>query len=306
MNAPSEPFTIEPPRREERSLVIDLLVSQRPEYERQAHRNELEKRFADAHLPNGGLFVARRGNKVVGTAWGQELPGRCAVFWPPSTIADEPESTADGLSAHVLDYLRSQNICLAQALLETDQGLPAQRLRRAGFRYITDLLYLVSGRDRFPTEQPATPLCFEPWNEQRHAYRMAQIVEATYEQTLDCPEFNGLRDIADVLDGYRAIGQSGCRQWLIVRHAGQDVGCLLLADHPDHDQWELVYMGLRSEARGRGWGIDMVRYAQWLAFCAGRKRLVLAVDVNNHPAKRMYAEAGFSSWDQRAIFIRSI
>ena len=75
---------------------------------------------------------------------------------------------------------------------------------------------------------------------------------------------------------------------------GVDVGCLLIADWPQNDQWELIYMGVVPEARGRGYGVAVVRQAQWLAGCAGRQRLVLAVDTANEPAMRVYAAAGFS------------
>ena len=40
---------------------------------------------------------------------------------------------------------------------------------------------------------------------------------------------------------------------------------LLLADHPKARHWELMYMGLVPEVRGRGWGRQIARYAQWLA-----------------------------------------
>jgi GNAT superfamily N-acetyltransferase len=91
---------------------------------------------------------------------------------------------------------------------------------------------------------------------------------------------------------------------LIVRHADQDVGCLILADHPRYENMELVYMGVVPEGRGQGWGIEVVRHAQRLARRAGRQRLVLAVDASNQPAIRMYASAGFQAWDQRRVYYR--
>jgi len=130
------------------------------------------------------------------------------------------------------------------------------------------------------------------------------VLEATYEQTLDCPVLNGVRQIEDVLVGYRSTGAFSPDYWLIVRHGGKDVGCLLLADHPQHDNIELVYMGVMSSLRGRGWGIQITRQAQWLTRRAGRRRLVLAVDAANTPAVRMYAEAGFQTWDRRSVYLR--
>jgi ribosomal protein S18 acetylase RimI-like enzyme len=82
------------------------------------------------------------------------------------------------------------------------------------------------------------------------------------------------------------------------------VGCLLLGEDAAGAQWELVYMGVVPEARGRGIGLDLTRHAQWVARAAGCARMVLAVDATNAPALAVYAAAGFSSWDHRSVFLR--
>jgi ribosomal protein S18 acetylase RimI-like enzyme len=115
---------------------------------------------------------------------------------------------------------------------------------------------------------------------------------------------NGVRSIADVLDGYRAYGVFNPKLWLIARHADSDVGCLILADHPRHGNLELVYMGVVPECRGRGWGGTLARQAQWMARTLGRPRLVLAVDAANQPAIAAYVAAGFQAWDRRRAMVR--
>ena len=93
----------------------------------------------------------------------------------------------------------------------------------------------------------------------------------SYEGTLDCPALNGVRDLPDVLASYRACGEfDPAERWFIACRGERDVGCLLLADHPDADQWEIVYVGLVPEERGRGSGLALTRHAQWLARQAGR------------------------------------
>jgi ribosomal protein S18 acetylase RimI-like enzyme len=94
------------------------------------------------------------------------------------------------------------------------------------------------------------------------------------------------------------------QRWLIVGEGRHDIGCLLLADYPRDDQWELVYMGLVREARGRGLGAAIVRHAQWLARQAERSRLVLAVDADNWPAIAVYVACGFVTWDHRSVYVR--
>jgi ribosomal protein S18 acetylase RimI-like enzyme len=113
-----------------------------------------------------------------------------------------------------------------------------------------------------------------------------------------------VRDLEHVINGYQGTGEYRPENWLFVRHDGEDVGVLLLADHPKGRHWELMYMALVPEARGRGWGRQITRYAQWLARGAGVERLVLAVDAANFPAVKMYHDAGFELWDQRSVYVR--
>ncbi len=178
-------------------------------------------------------------------------------------------------------------------------------LRDAGFQPMATLLYLLCPQSEMPAERPAGPLEFEPFDPDQQD-RLAQLVEATYADTLDCPMLNGLRSMDDTLTGYQSTGVFDPQRWLLVRHEGRDVGCLLLADHPPHDNWELVYMGLVPSARGNRWGQAVVRQAQWLTRQAGRQRLVLAVDAANHPAVAMYTAVGFRTFGRRRVYLKSL
>jgi ribosomal protein S18 acetylase RimI-like enzyme len=196
-------------------------------------------------------------------------------------------------------------------------------LRDAAFQPMATLLYLMCLESDLPADCPFGPLEFNPFDAagpgtvrdhpgdgarvaQDGRDRLAQLVEATYADTLDCPMLNGLRGMEDVLAGYETTGVFDPRRWLIVRHQDCDVGCLLLADHPQHDNWELVYMGLVPSARGNGWGRAIVRHAQWLTGQAGRQRLVLAVDAANHPAVAMYTCEGFRAFGRRRVYLKAV
>src|SRR5262249_26485200 len=76
----------------------------------------------------------------------------------------------------------------------------------------------------------------------------AQVLQRTYEETLDCPEVGGVRTIAEVLEGHRAQGTSGSANWWLARLGGQPAGVLVLADLGG--EWELAYMGGGAAARG--------------------------------------------------------
>ena len=67
---------------------------------------------------------------------------------------------------------------------------------------------------------------------------------------------------------------------------------------------EKFLVGVVPFARGRSWGMDITRHAQWLTSRAGRPRLVLAVDAANEPAISMYAALGFRAWDRRTLYLK--
>jgi ribosomal protein S18 acetylase RimI-like enzyme len=226
-----------------------------------------------------------------------------ASLWPPVAKDDAPETTNDALLSAMVQWLGRQDVRLAQVLLPVDASRQRAQFAAHGFDHLADLFYMVSLSAGFPEHEPQSALQFQPVSATEPA-RLAEIVERTYERTLDCPQLNGVRDITDVLAGYRACGEFDPRHWLIVCAGGVDIGCLLLADHAADDQWEIVYAGLVPAARGRGYGRLMARHAQFLARAAARARLVLAVDATNIPAVKMYERAGFVAWDRRSALVR--
>jgi ribosomal protein S18 acetylase RimI-like enzyme len=176
-------------------------------------------------------------------------------------------------------------------------------LTHVNFRHLADLLYLTCEASRFAHSPPSTELQFVAYDGTQRA-RLMRLIERSYESTLDCAALNGVRDVDNVVTGYQATGSYRPENWQLVRAHGEDVGVLLLANHPQAGHWELMYTGLIPEARGRGWGRQVTQYAQWMAYRAGVERIVLAVDSVNEPAIRMYRSAGFEMWDKRGVYVR--
>jgi ribosomal protein S18 acetylase RimI-like enzyme len=256
--------------------------------------------------PRDGWFLAWCAGQPVGSVLADYLAGRAGALWAPRVaLGDMPSrrSAADLLLSKAIDYLRSRDASIVQAQLEAHSGEPAQVLRAGGFEPFCELMYLSSEAQDFSTAPPAARLRFEPYSRANHA-RLVRVVEETYRDTFDCPRLNGLRDVEDVLEGYKAIGQFDASRWFIVRHEARDVGCLLLTAYHEPPFWELVYQGIVPWARGRGLGADVTRHAQWLAGQAGVEQLVLAVDAANDPALAVYAAAGFRAWESRWMFVR--
>lgn len=254
-------------------------------------------------LSQDGILQACRGGRLVGASFTQVLLGRTANFWPPQALSSEPRETVQRLIGAAIDWMRGAGVRVAHALLE---GRPhpsdVMRLEEAGFARLAELYYLLSEEEDFPAEPPAGPLLFEPYTPEKYE-RLCQIVEQTYEATRDCPGLDGVRNAAEVLEGYGALGDPPPQHWMFVRDGRRDVGCLLIGDHPEHENCELTYMGLSRSARGNRWGLQIARQAQWVARRLGRPRLVLAVDAGNGPARRAYARAGFRGFDRRQVYI---
>ncbi len=288
-------------------LVFSRLDRQPRKLQVAAALEEIERTGKEHQI----LLAAWRGKSLVAAIWLQIQPGSVGSLWPPGLLAGEPAATALTLIDLAAAKAETTGVQLLQSLLETDSGPEAAWLKQCGFHRATDLLYLVSPRNKFPTAAPTNELIFEPLVEidrsNSHFGRLAEIVERTYDGTLDCPAVQGVRSINDVLASYRAVGVFDPERWFMVRKtcSEDDIGCLLLTDHSAQNHWELVYMGIVPEARGRGFGLEIVRHAQWLCGNSRAERLVLAVDAANTPAISAYAAAGFETWDRRSVFLRS-
>jgi len=250
------------------------------------------------------LYVALRDGRLTGAAWGQRQAGNIAVFWPPQLASGEHAATADQLAEAVVGALDRSAIEMMQVVLPAIDDSVIELLNHVGFRHLADLIYLTCEANRFPSSRSAaSELEFVAYDDaQRH--RLETLIERTYEGSLDCAALNGARSIDEVVNGYQATGMFRPENWLFVRHDRADVGVLLMADHAAAGHWELMYMGLTPEARGRGWGGQITRHAQVLAGRAKVQRIVVAVDEKNIPALRMYGRTGFEAWDRRTVYIR--
>jgi ribosomal protein S18 acetylase RimI-like enzyme len=123
------------------------------------------------------------------------------------------------------------------------------------------------------------------------------IIEATYIETLDVPELNGLRNIGNTLEGY-ASTQPRMTQpripvtWWVIQDGRVNIGCLLLT--PNDDQHcELTYLGLAPTSRGKGYSHAIMDHLDRWATSHGVERITLAVDIRNTPAIRLYQSRGF-------------
>ncbi len=246
-----------------------------------------------------GLLVSDLQESIPAVVWVQLIAGRTAVVWLP----DDSHPDAQALMQEASDFLDQQEVVLAQVLLPQDSPYNTQVLAAGGFTKLADLVYLAVPSDRFPTTQPDSSLKLHP-RAGDDPEKLGALLLQTYEDSLDCPQLNGVRSSDDVLEGYRLQGHHDPACWFIAKHAGQEVGVLLLSEHPENATWELVYMGIVASMRGRGFGRQIVQIALWEARRRAAQQMVLAVDAANPKALGIYTAAGFEPWDGRIVYAR--
>jgi ribosomal protein S18 acetylase RimI-like enzyme len=237
---------------------------------------------------------------MLGATWLEIRPGRVASVWPPGLAEGTDESVANRLLNHAVSQSLEAGALIVQSLVADQNCRDAQWLCASGFQHTTDVLCMDCDSNKFPRQSPLSELEFEPYSE-ADLSRWNAVVLASYEKSQDCPKMQTVRPIADVLASYRAVGRFSPNHWFLARYGGRDVGCVLVTQHLNQD-WELAYLGVVPEARGRGFGLKLVRRAQWLAAEGGGTHLSLAVDANNAPAIAVYRAAGFTFLEPHSVY----
>jgi mycothiol synthase len=265
--------------------ALELLFSALPPGQRE---RQMADAFAAAERKEFSLdhlIVAMDGKQVVGTVLAVLRPGGATFLWPP--VARE------GAHANAISL----------ALLQSVDARGRAILDRGGFPYVTDLVLL--SRSLLANLPPSTGMNLAPlvYSDASHS-SFAHLVERTYEGTLDCPILARFRGGNESLEAHRATGRFSPDAWRIYRSQGAPVGVLLLAEHPERDAWEVAYLGVVPEARGRGIGRAILQEGLTLTKHSGRSTIEIAVDSENAPALRIYRAAGFTEIRRFAVHLR--
>lgn len=319
-----QPEIIEVCQPADRESALGVVLQSLAPGQRAGLVESLRGQDAESLGPFDALVTAKRGEFLAAAAWAQPQPGRTASFWPPQasggarSVIDDP--TRRGLTTAAVKAADAAGVSMTQTLLESERDPSIPALEASGFKRLATLCYLQWERNADSGTGPVAPssrVTFEP-----HAgadrQRLAEVVQLTYEDTLDCPGLEGVRDVHDSLDGYRQVGQHDPSLWFFMRSAAsavdrsldaqgrgrRDAGVLILSPHPLSSQLELVYVGVVPKARGQGLGAYAVQHAKQVLAARGMERIVLAVDAANAPALRVYNDAGFVEWARRLVYVR--
>jgi ribosomal protein S18 acetylase RimI-like enzyme len=271
---------------------------------------EREKRVTNAlhlielgQLRPDGLLIVRGPDGVRGAMVCLPVPGASGLVWPPrSVLSFEQREIEDALVQNGRAWLRERGAKLGQSLLHRDEAHLAVPLERNGFRHITTLWYMRHDADA-PLVGSGIPekLTYRPYASVPDLFH--QTLLRTYEGTLDCPEVNGVRTIAEIIDGHKADSRRDAEHWWLAFDGERPVGVLLISESADWETWEVAYVGVVPEARGHGFGKELMQKAVIEARAAGTRQLTLSVDARNRPAINLYRRWGFERYDEREVYL---
>jgi mycothiol synthase len=234
-------------------------------------------------------------------------PGRGMILMVPPRLRPGlfPRHVAELIASATLEPRRHE--CnLVQVLIDPEHRAVCRAIEDCAFLPIAELHYL--GR------QVRDPLPGRIFDETRYHlyrydramhYRFAQTLEATYEESMDVPALNGRRHIEDIIESHKSAGEFDPDLWhLITDRHGEDLGVLLLNRLYRREGMELVYIGLKPQARGRRIADMLIRLAVNAIAHEGGGALVTSVDAANAPARKLYHRHGFGYMYGRTAFAK--
>ncbi len=272
--------------------------------------------YAQGKLALDGIFCVQRNTMLLGAMFSQARDEKTVLIWPPGIVSEEEPRVRTLLYERMNRHLEQIGAEIAIVFVENGESLADVDLENIGFRYLSDLLYLVAEETVFPMEPGRTSLAFVPLACAKspepgeidipdEAFReMTELVGRTYEGTRDFPELCGVVPTEEILRGYQFEGVFRPELWFGVRHEGKSIGSLILTDQPDMQHLELTYMGIVPEERGKRYAQAIVQYALYTARRLNRRLLIVSVDAQNEAALRAYLRSGFQVWDKKRLFVR--
>lgn len=238
-------------------------------------------------------------------------PGRTGMLFISPASDRRRERWCASAVAHATEQLDVERYRLVQALLEPTQIGERRALEQAGYSPLATLLYMSRPAAHTPVswqeEDRLEELGIESstWSAELRPL-FARAIEATYVDTLDCPGLVGTRTIDDVIAGHMSTGTFDPALWRVYHRGDEPVAITLFAAVQDEGTYELVYLGVCPGHRGRGIADQVLRRGLIQLAGLGARRIYLAVDQDNTPARRLYAALGFRALSRKVALIKTL
>ena len=311
-SGPGDPITVQRVSRADRRSVLGVLLTGRAE-----PQHALVEQFLsysrDHQLSLTELYAAYRGKLPVAAALVLPNAGRSGMMFASPVQTPDEAALAGQVVDAAAEAQDPASIRLLQGLIEPDQPLTRQALEAGGFEQLATLQYLARDATLPPVAfQPPDPeLELVTWSQVNRPL-FAAAIEASYEQTADCPGLVGLRQIEDIIAGHQAAGHFTPELWFALHKAGEPVAVVLLNELVQQPGYELVYLGVAAPYRGQGVARSLLRYGlgqltarheDWLS---DKPRVQLAVDDANAAARTLYTDLGFFPTARKLAMIRPL
>jgi ribosomal protein S18 acetylase RimI-like enzyme len=287
---------IEPMRPRDWTEALRQALASVPEPQRSARVEHCRQLLERGVLDPRGVWVAHQSDEIIGVQVCVPLAGSACLFWLPA----RSDSYTDALVQAGLNWCRSIGCRFAQALAPPEDLPLAEPLLRCGFRPISRMRQLAHNLEndalnlgpKTSLGAAAASLRYESYCPVLRAL-FSETLERTYEDTLDFPELNGKRTIDEILAGHQGQGKFHPEFWWLAYEGAVPVGVAMLVEVPDSTTWELAYLGIVPEHRGRRLGRAMAVHVLQALRGQPATRLLLAVDDRNVPALRLYESLDF-------------
>ncbi|MFP4054900.1 MAG: N-acetyltransferase family protein, partial [Phycisphaerae bacterium] len=220
----------------------------------------------------------------------------------PDSGQVDPDALAETIRRAADAALAADN-ALVNILIESGDDRRGRLLQQAGFRHLATLEFMERSLPALPEEVPPREGVRLRACELYSDDALAELVAATYVDTLDCPGLSELRDVRDALAGHRDTGIYTPEHWRVAEQDGRLAGFAAVNETIDGEA-EVVYLGVVPAFRGAGLGTWLTRKLCQQATEAGLSGIRLAVDSRNEPARRAYRQAGFRFSKSREAYIK--
>lgn len=292
---------------EQREIALRLLFARFPVEEQPSRLADALRSANEGRLNLDRLILAEENGLPVGVTLMMRQADGVSLVWPPvlSCQASDVTRIEDSLMSRICVEIDRADSKLAQALLSPDDDQEMELLQRHGFDHMADMFFLARQLTEadLQASTDSGDLDHELYTPE-NAHRFAAIIERTYINSLDCPFLEGFRNGTDALASHRLSGVFDPDGWRIYRLNDQDIGVLLMNEHPDQRAIELVYFGIVPEFRGRGLGQRVLSDGIQAAALAGGAVMFLAVDYGNTYANALYGAMNFAELARRRVMVR--
>jgi len=263
--------------------------------------------IATGQMDARGLWLAEREGELVDALWWLPQPDGVALVWlAPETLTASSAAVRGELLTAACQQMDAEHVAVSQILTEPSDPWSPPLLQAAAYHQTVTLQFWARSLTDLsePSPPPESHLESVGFEFGDREQQFVNVLAATYQESLDCPEFTPMRTAQQALDCHRQCGTFEPELWRLFLYQELPIGLVLVADHPDQDAVELMYFGITPAARGQGYGEQMLQWALREGKSRERETLFLAADTRNHYAQRLYKKTGFFGLSQRQVWWR--